>query len=74
MINKFPTGPTSSSTSSNESGAALAYNDGQPESGDVENLELPSKSILGNHQLEMTKYQRRVGYFDLHPDRRQALA
>ena len=60
------------STSSDESGAALAYNDGQPESGDVESLEPPSESILGNHQL--AKYQRRVGYFDLHPDRRQALA
>lgn len=58
------------STGSDESEAVLAYN--EPESGDVESLGPPSEPILsGRH---MARYQRRIGYFDLHPDRRQALA
>ena len=59
------------STCSDESGAVLAYD--EPENGDVESLEPPSEpSILSSRHL--AKYQRRIGYFDLHPDRRQALA
>ena len=62
------------STGSDESEAALAYNndDEQPENGDVESLEPPEESVLKSRH--MAKYQRRIGYFDLHPDRRQALA
>ena len=58
---------------SDESEAVLAYENSheQPESGDVESLE-PPESILNSRHL--AKHQRRVGYFDLHPDRRQALA
>jgi hypothetical protein len=57
------------STGSDESEAALAYN--EPEGGDVESLEPPSEPNLSSRHV--AKYQRRVGYFDLHPDRRQAL-
>ena len=62
------------SSFSDESEAVLAYENSheQPESGDVESLEPPSESILNSRHL--AKYQRRIGYFDLHPDRRQALA
>ena len=62
------------STGSDESEAVLAYsnNNEQPESGEVESLEPPSESVLNSRH--MAKYQRRIGYFDLHPDRRQALA
>ena len=60
------------STGSDESGAILAYNE-PDESVDVESLEPPpDEPILSSRHL--AKYQRRIGYFDLHPDRRQALA
>ena len=58
------------STGSDESEAVLAYN--EPEGGDVDSLEPPSEPALSSHHL--ARYQRRIGYFDLHPDRRQALA
>ena len=65
------------STGSDESEAILAYNESesghnQPEGGDVDSFEPSSEPILGSHHI--ARYQRRVGYFDLHPDRRQALA
>ena len=58
------------STGSDESEAVLAYN--EPDGGDVDSLEPPSEPILSSRH--MARYQRRIGYFDLHPDRRQALA
>ena len=58
------------STNSDESEAVLAYN--EPENADVESLEAPSEFGLTSRQI--AKHQRRIGYFDLHPDRRQALA
>ena len=60
---------TPSSDSEEESEAILAYN--EAEGADVDSLR-PPESVLTSRQ--MAKYQRRVGYFDLHPDRRQALA
>ena len=57
------------STGSDESEAVLAYN--EPDSGDVESLEPPEPILSSRH---LARYQRRIGYFDLHPDRRQALA
>jgi hypothetical protein len=56
------------STSSDESEAVLAY---EAENADLESLE-PPEPVLTSRQ--MAKHQRRIGYFDLHPDRRQALA
>lgn len=58
------------STSSDESEAVLAYS--EHENADVESLEASSTSGLTSRQI--AKHQRRVGYFDLHPDRRQAVA
>jgi len=70
-IPRMSTGRTSIDSDGSE--AVLAYsNNGQPENGDVESLERPSESILNSRHV--AKYQRRIGYFDLHPDRRQALA
>ena len=59
------------SVGSEESEVALPYD--QSENGHAENLgPSAAESILNNRH--MAKYQRRIGYFDLHPDRRQALA
>ena len=44
----------------------LAYQ--EPETADFDNLD-PSQTVLTSRQL--AKHQRRIGYFDLHPDRRQ---
>ena len=54
--------------SSEESEAVLAY---EADSAEAESLE-PPQPVLTRSQ--MAKHQRRIGYFDLHPDRRQVLA
>jgi len=60
------------STSSDESEAVPAYN--EHENAEVESLEAPSPSESPLTSRQLAKHQRRVGYFDLHPDRRHALA
>lgn len=57
------------SSGSEESEVVLAYS--ASENAKIDNLQ-PLESALTSRQL--AKHQRRIGYFDLHPDRRQALA
>ncbi|KAF8803980.1 hypothetical protein BYT27DRAFT_7108311 [Phlegmacium glaucopus] len=67
-VETVPRSSVAPSINSDES-ETVPYN--ESERGDVDGPVPPLESLLTSRQI--ARHQRRIGYFDLHPDRRQAL-
>jgi len=71
-VETVPRSSVAPSISSDESEAILAYSGFENVYDSLEPLPPLPESALTSRQV--ARHQRRIGYFDLHPDRRQALA